>query len=94
MIDITKKYRTIGGDEVVDLQYIPKNSAGKKVTYPIKGTIIRKGQTGRWGHQKKDYQIWSEDGIVDIVSGKHAEDNLVLDEPKIEKFSNFIKKVT
>lgn len=72
MIDITKPTRTRSGLKVVGLQYKPANDAGAVVTYPIKGSIIRKGR-------EPEYQIWSEDGKYDVVLGRRPDLDLVQD---------------
>ena len=71
MIDVNKSYRTKNGQRVINLTYVPLNSAGNKVTYPIKGSIVRSEKP-----LKVEYMIWSEDGIVDVVWGRHSNDNL------------------
>ena len=74
MIDINKKYRTREGKRVYSLNYVPLNSCGEKVTYPIKGSIVVREKP-----LKYRYQIWSEDGITDVVFGKNKKDDLVID---------------
>ena len=74
MIDINKTYRTAEGKRVYNLNYVPFNSCGEKVTYPIKGSIIVREKPF-----KTRYQIWSEDGITDVVFGKNKKDDLILD---------------
>lgn len=72
MIDITKPHRTKEGKRVIDLTYVPYNSCGNKVTYPIKGTIVVREKP-----RKLEYCIWSEDGRYDVVWGNHSEKDLV-----------------
>lgn len=72
MIDINKSYKTKSGKRVVGLCYKPFNSQGKLVTYPIKGSIVEKEKPLRLR-----YEIWSENGIVDVVWGKRSSDNLI-----------------
>ena len=72
MIDISKTYQTKSGKRVVNIIYTPFNSNGQKVTYPIKGSIVLKEKP-----IKLNYQIWSEEGIYDIVYGSHPELNLM-----------------
>ena len=68
MLDLTKEY-TCNGKRVVGLKYEPlvacANGTVIKVSYPIKGTIVVREKP-----LKLAYQIWSEDGIADIVWGK------------------------
>jgi hypothetical protein len=73
MIDFTKEYKTKSGKRVIGLYNIPYNSAGEKVTYPIKGSIVLSEKPFR-----TKYQIWSEDGKVDVVFGKNSSEDLVL----------------
>ena len=70
-IDISKKYQTADGRDVVCIVRVPRNSAGQLVTYPIKGSIINKGR------KAPTYQIWSDHGIADVVFGRFEETNLV-----------------
>lgn len=73
MIDITKEYRTKSGKKIIGLSYIPLNNYDNKVTYPIKGSIVVKEKP-----LKLKYQIWSEDGKVDIVWNNNSKEDLVL----------------
>ena len=77
MIDITKTYKTKNGHRVINLHYVPLNSVGDKVTYPIKGTVILNESP-----YKTTYQIWAEDGSFDVVKRANPYHNwdLVLDE--------------
>src|SRR4030042_3148693 len=84
MIDINKEYRTKSGKDVIGLAFVPLNSIGNKVTYPIKGSIIVKKKP-----LKLRYAIWSADGISDVVWGNHKDDDLVkvediIDDPNIK----------
>lgn len=74
MIDIKKKYRTKNGKRVIGLEYVPFNSCGGKVTYPIKGSIVIKEKP-----IKLKFCLWSEDGIHDVVWGNNEELNLIED---------------
>lgn len=56
MIDINKKYRTVCGHDVVGLQRVEFNSAGNRVTFPIKGSIKIPGK------RSLKYEIWNEQG--------------------------------
>jgi hypothetical protein len=71
MIDLKKKYKTRSGRRVINLSYVPLNSAGKKVTYPVKGTVVLREKP-----LKTTYMIWSEDGYADVVwePGTHKDD--------------------
>ena len=72
MLDLAKQFRTRDGRRVIDLRYEPYNSAGHKVTYPIKGNIVTREKP-----LKCEYHIWSEDGIFDVVFRRHSEKDLV-----------------
>jgi len=72
MIDLGKIQTTRGGKRVIALRYVPRNSAGRKVTFPIKGTVIEREKPLR-----TSYQIWTEDGEVDPVWGRNPERDLV-----------------
>lgn len=58
MIDITKAYRTRSGKRVIGLTYQEFGSAGNRVTFPIKGSIVVKEKP-----LKLVYTIWTEDGL-------------------------------
>ena len=73
MLDLSKKYMTLGGRAVTHLTYEPFNSAGEKVSYPIKGSIMP--PAGK--RIPPTYAIWSEDGITDLVCGKHRNLDLI-----------------
>ena len=60
MIDITKRYVTREGHEVIGLKYVPLNSSGIKVTFPIKGSVVIKGK------RNAIFRIWKEDGSESI----------------------------
>jgi hypothetical protein len=55
--DTTREYRTRAGDRVVLHDFVPHNSLGNIVTFPIKGTIIDKDHPRR-----KKFQIWTTEG--------------------------------
>lgn len=55
--DTTREYHTRRGDRVVLHDFVPRNSIGQIVTFPIKGTIHFKGRP-----RKKKYQIWTLEG--------------------------------
>lgn len=73
-MNFPKDLRTVDGREVIHPQYVPFNSAGRPVTFPIKGTIILQRNP-----IKKRYAIWQKDGRISIW-GKRKLD-LVLDTP-------------
>ena len=64
-------WETVGGHEVICLHYVPRNSAGELVTYPLKGSIIIKQKP-----LKFMFTTWSAYGIRDVVWNKHPELNL------------------
>lgn len=72
-IDPNKEYRTRSGCQVMGLKIVPRNSAGGLVTYPVKGTVIRREKP-----RKIEYQIWSIYGETNVVwPGLKSEDDLV-----------------
>lgn len=68
-IDIQKKYKTRDGHVVEDLNIVTHNKAGRKVTYPVKGTLVLKDKP-----RKTEYEIWTEYGKYDAVWGDHKWD--------------------
>lgn len=68
-IDTARTYRTRAGKTVVLHDFVPRNSAGALVTFPVKGTIIRRDTPRR-----SDYQIWTRDGRADALSTAHPDD--------------------
>ena len=46
-IDLKKKYRTAGGQDVELHDIVKRNSAGRRVTFPVKGAVISVSATGR-----------------------------------------------
>ena len=66
---------TKSGQRVINLRFVPLNTYGEKVTYPIKGTIVR--ATKKHPRKQKEYAIWSQDGKQDVVFGTRSEDDLV-----------------
>ena len=66
MIDINKPAKTTDGRTVINLSYVPYNSAGGKVTYPIKGTILNPKP------KRPECAIWSVDGVSDVVWGRFS----------------------
>jgi len=71
MIDITKEIITEKGLRVIDLQYIPCNSCGNQVTYPIKGSIVVSEKPF-----KTEFCIWTEDGECDKVFKSNKNKNI------------------
>lgn len=60
-IELTRQY-TCNGKRVINLRYVPYNSAGGKVTYPIKGSVVVRERP-----LKLQYRVWSlygEDNVV------------------------------
>jgi len=76
MIGLEKKYRTRSGLRVELHEIKLKNSCGKNVTYPVKGTIYHNAKKN-WGHPQIEYMIWSIDGITDVVFGNDSHLDLV-----------------
>lgn len=66
MIDLSKKYTTRSGHKVKGLRYKPLNECGNKVTFPIKGSILRP-------KREPEYGIWKEDGSYSLF-GEHKLD--------------------
>ena len=72
MIELTKQYKTKDGCRVELHEIVLKNSYGKEVTYPVKGTIVLREKP-----RKTEYMIWSLDGIIDVVWGNNSHHDLV-----------------
>jgi len=72
MIDVTKSYRTISGKRVIGIKRVTHNSAGRLVTFPIKGSIVVREKPF-----KATYEIWTDEGICDPVWNNRPELNLV-----------------
>ena len=62
---------TRSGNIVVGLEHKPKNSNGKTVTFPWKGSIVRLRE-GTF-ETYLEYQIWTEDGRA-YLDGEHPDD--------------------
>ena len=69
MVDITKQYVTRTGKRVINLLYVPFNSVGNRVTYPIKGSVVEREKP-----LKLRYQVWSVEGNADVL--KKSNDDL------------------
>ena len=72
--------KTVSGAKVTNLKYVPFNSAGDKVTYPVKGTIWRKKNS----RTVPEYCIWSIQGKRDVVWNRWEKDELVIP-PELQK---------
>ena len=68
--------KTISEQRVINLQFVPRNSAGRLVTYPVKGTLIRQ-EKAPGKRQRTEYCIWSIDGKRDVVWGHYSEDDII-----------------
>ena len=72
-MDISKNlngiYRTRNGKRVINLQYVPTNYGGYKVTYPIKGSVVVREKP-----LKTCYTVWSIEGKYDVVTSPHEWD--------------------
>lgn len=69
-IDISKRYKTVSGKNVIIHEIVLKNSVGDSVTYPVKGNIIENGK-------QPVYCIWSLYGVYDVVWGNKNHLDLV-----------------
>lgn len=69
--------KTKCGLKVINIQYVECNSAGSKVTYPYKGSIVIRDKP-----LKLEYCIWSEEGKYDAVWGKNSNKDLDLESLK------------
>lgn len=65
-IDISKKYRTRSGLAVELHEIELLNSAGREVTFPVKGSIVSVSASGRKSFM---YQIWKLNGNSAAVDG-------------------------
>jgi len=72
-ISLKKKYITGMGHRVTHMKIVPKNSAGRLVTYPVKGTVIV-----RENPLKIEQGVWTMEGIENVVWGDES-DNLFED---------------
>jgi hypothetical protein len=66
MIDISKKYKTRDGCSVEGLHIKTTNSAGRKVTFPLKGNVVIQKV-----YRKLHYCIWTEKGTFHVIDKKH-----------------------
>ncbi len=67
LIDIKKNWKTKSGKKVINIQYVPKNSCGDLVTFPIKGSVVIKEKP-----LKLEYNIWMANGQFDIFDPHHG----------------------
>lgn len=63
-IQADKWYRTRDGRKARVHALVLKNSAGRYVTYPVKGLLYTQGKSGKW---KSAYAIWSIDGRFSVL---------------------------
>jgi hypothetical protein len=71
-IDPGNAYRTRDGHDVEIRGVVKNNSAGNRVTYPVKGSILHKTSTGR---VRREYAIWTLAGR--FMSGKNHKNDLI-----------------
>ena len=64
---------TKDGHKVIGLVNVPLNSAGHRVTFPIKGSIVLREKPF-----KTQYTIWTDKGEIDPVWHKNNNFNLDL----------------
>ena len=62
-VDIKKEYTTREGFKVIGLRKVTHNSENKKVTFPIKGSIVKRELP-----LKLEYHIWKENGRSSIFT--------------------------
>ena len=62
MIDLKQQYRTRSGKKVVLHEIVLNNSAGRSVTFPVKGTIYTKHKV----RTTKKYFIWTLTGHASV----------------------------
>jgi hypothetical protein len=53
--------KTKSGQRVTHVQYVPYNSAGRKVTFPIKGSVVVREKP-----LKLKFCIWTIDGNMSV----------------------------
>lgn len=66
--DTTREYRTRNGDRVVLHEFVPTNFLGELVTFPVKGTVIKKDKP-----RSKRFNIWTLEGRS-MAIGEHTDD--------------------
>jgi len=62
MIDPKKTYQTRAGQRVINISIVLKNSAGRFVTYPVKGSVVVREKP-----YQLVYHIWSLSGRSNVV---------------------------
>lgn len=67
---------TRSGQEVINPIVKERNSTGNIVTFPIKGSIVRK-RNKRGAPTKMDYCIWMEDGHASVLEYKDDDDLMI-----------------
>jgi hypothetical protein len=72
MIDINKPVQTKSGKRVINLQYVPLNSAGNEVTFPIKGTIVLREKP-----YKTTFNVWTKNGINEPVWNSNSDFDII-----------------
>ena len=73
--------KTRDGRDVILHQYVPLNSAGESVTFPLKGSILNRTKSGRI---KPEYTIWRIDGRHSVFKETGAD--LVVDPERLASF--------
>ena len=73
--------KTRDGRDVILHAYVPYNSAGHPVTFPLKGSILNKTQSGRI---IPEYTIWRIDGRHSVFKETGAD--LVIDQEQLASF--------
>jgi hypothetical protein len=73
--------KTRDGRDVILHQYVPLNSAGHPVTFPLKGSILNRTRSGRI---KPEYAIWRIDGRHSVFKETGAD--LVVDPERLASF--------
>lgn len=64
MLDLTKSVQTRNGKKIIGLRVVTHNSAGREVTFPVKGSIFMgKGKP-------LSYNIWTLDGRISVINQK------------------------
>lgn len=71
-VDPAKKYRTVGGQDVEISGIVKRNSAGHRVTFPVKGRILSETPTGRI---RREHAIWTLAGR--FMVGKNHKNDLI-----------------
>ena len=72
---------TRDGRKVILHGYVPLNSAGHPVTFPLKGSIFNKTKSGKI---KPEYTIWRIDGRHSVF--KETGSDLITDPERLASF--------